>query len=189
MQRLTKELGNGPRSLSWPGLNFHLSRPAMGHSILSLSLLNLLNVHLHRCTNFCCMAKWFSYTQTCFHILFRDGLSLDAECSSLRWTLGSCCSPIPYVLLWEDHIVWMAALSSPSPDSATSCRCHPFPTFLRLLSHPQVVSASLRPHGPQHARPPCPAPSDKQVRPHQPPRWKEALRRMRPGKTPLQEQI
>ena len=37
MQRLTKELGNAPRSLSWPGLNFHLSRPAMGRSILSLS--------------------------------------------------------------------------------------------------------------------------------------------------------
>ena len=48
---------------------------------------------------------------------------------------------------------------------------------------------SLRPHRPQHPRPPCPAPSDKQLRPHQPPRRKEALRIMRPGKTPLQEQI
>ena len=50
--------------------------------------------------NFCCMAKWFSYTyiythtHILFHVLFLYGLSQDIEYGSLCVTIGPCCLSI-----------------------------------------------------------------------------------------------
>ena len=52
--------------------------------------------------NFCCTAKWFSYTYIyiLFHILSsQDGLSQDIEYSSLCYTAGPCCLSILYIVI------------------------------------------------------------------------------------------
>ena len=51
-------------------------------------------VDLQRCVNFCCTAKWFTYscTSILFNIPIRCGLSQNSEYSSL------CCSVGPYCL-------------------------------------------------------------------------------------------
>ena len=56
-------------------------------------------VDLQCCINFCCIAKWFSYTYiNIFKILFHDGLSQDIEYSSLCSTIGLCCLSILYII-------------------------------------------------------------------------------------------
>ena len=58
-------------------------------------------VDLHYCVNFCCTAKWLSYTHIyiLFYILFHYGLSQDIEYSSLCYTGGPCCLAILYVAI------------------------------------------------------------------------------------------
>ena len=55
-----------------------------------------------QCVNFCCTAKWLSYTYMYilfFNILFHYGLSQDNEYSSLCSTVGPCCLSILNVIV------------------------------------------------------------------------------------------
>ena len=58
-------------------------------------------VDLSYCVNFCCTAKWLSYTHICtlLYILSHYGSPQDVEYSSLCYTLGSCCISILYVMV------------------------------------------------------------------------------------------
>ena len=85
-------------------------------------------VDLQCCVNFCCAAKWFSYTyiHSFFSGLFHYGLSQDIEHSSLCCTVEPCCSSILYTIVcicrpqtpnpccckWHYFILFMAARSS-----------------------------------------------------------------------------
>ena len=74
-------------------------------------------VDLQCCVNFCCTAKWFSYTYNYFPHFFHCGLSWDIEYISLCYTVGHCCLPILYVLVF---ICWSQIV-------APSIPCMPLP--------------------------------------------------------------
>ena len=56
-------------------------------------------VDLQHCVNFCCTAKWLSYTYIHSHILFHYRLSQDIEHRSLCYTVVPCCLSILYILV------------------------------------------------------------------------------------------
>ena len=86
----------------------------------------LSTVDLQCCVNFCCIAKWFSYTYIIlFHILFHYHLSQDTEYSSPCYTVGVCCLSTLYISL---HLL--------IPNS----QFIPPPTFLPLIIHKSVLS-------------------------------------------------
>ena len=71
------------------------------------TMINFLNFFLLKdswftiCVNFCCTAKWLSYTYIyiLFYILFHHGLFQDIEYSSLCYTVGPCCFSILHLIV------------------------------------------------------------------------------------------
>ena len=82
-------------------------------------------VNLQCCINFCCIAKWFSYTYAyiLFHILFHYGLSQDIVYSSLCYTGGPCCLSILYIIvcIWSHY--WAYILRKPSFKKSHEPQC------------------------------------------------------------------
>ena len=81
-------------------------------------------VELQRCVNYCCTAKWLSYTHIYIlsHILFHYGLSQDIEYSSLCYTVGPCCLSILYIP------VFICQSQTPNPTLS-----YPLPTWQPLV--------------------------------------------------------
>ena len=73
----------------------------LGASILLFFFFYWSIVDLQCCVNFCCIAKWVTYTNIYipFHTLFHDGLSQDSEYSSLCVTVGPCCLSILHIVV------------------------------------------------------------------------------------------
>ena len=122
-------------------------------------------VDLQCCVNFCCTAKWLSYTYVHIYIFFfskrkqiRYGLSQDTEYSSMFYTVGRCC------LI---HFVYSLHLLIPSSQSSLShlpplwqsqaCSlcglflfhtwvhlCHVFYSVVLLIWLPQVLAVASR---------------------------------------------
>ena len=74
--------------------------PVKEWSFFFFNLFYWSTVDLQCCVNFCCIAKWFSYTYmyVLFHIFLHYGLSQDIEYSSLCYTVEPCCLPILYII-------------------------------------------------------------------------------------------
>ena len=64
-----------------------------------LTFFNRRIVNLQGCVNFCCTAKWFSYTwiYILFHIPFCYGLSQDMKYSFLCSAVGPCSLSVLYI--------------------------------------------------------------------------------------------
>lgn len=84
-------------------LSFHTWEQGVVYQVLFIYLIFLKNVFyghivdLQSCINFCCPAKWFSYTHTCVCVcsfscsFFYCGLLRVIEYSSLCCRIGLCC--------------------------------------------------------------------------------------------------
>ena len=126
--RKQKDQGSGALSMSWcyrcdgsgglPALKGRFRGQSAGYWILNMEdstglwfkpwilkfliyFLNWSTVDLQCCVNFCCTAKWFSYTyiHILFYILFHYSLSQDTEYSSIFYTVGPCCLSILYIII------------------------------------------------------------------------------------------
>ena len=106
-------------------LYFLLNCPSLLSTILKI-LFYCSIVDLQYCVNFCCTAKWvsFTYIYILFHILFHYGLLQDIGYSSLCCAVGPCCLSILYILLC------ICQSQAPNPS---------LPTSLPLVNHKTVL--------------------------------------------------
>ena len=88
-----------------------------------------------QCVNFCCTAKWFSYTYIyiLFYSLFHYGLSQDIEYSCLCCTVGPWCLSIFYVTTYIFYP------QPPTPSLPSHLICHL--TLAYFLDIPKTASS------------------------------------------------
>ena len=110
------------------------------------------------------------YVCICFYILLHYGLLQDIKYSSLCYTARPCCLSILYIIISANPKLPIHPSPTQYPlgnhksvfyvcGSASALAISTGLPFFSFHFSRSVVSNSLRPHEPQHARLPCPSPT------------------------------